>query len=160
MQTENNIKYDAYYLISKSTEGITNLKLQKLMYFFEAYYMNIHTDCKSLYECNFSAWNFGPVAIPLYKEFRKFGNGNITLTPDEINKGNSISEEKKELLNNIYNSFKNYSAIDLVRITHMVGSPWDEVWQKNGKKVGYGADTYIDKIQSRDWFKEKFLKSE
>ena len=42
----------------------------------------------------------------------------------------------------------------------MTGSPWDEVWQKNGKKVGYGADTYIDKIQSRDWFKEKFLKSE
>ena len=34
MQTENNIKYDAYYLISRSTEGITNLKLQKLMYFF------------------------------------------------------------------------------------------------------------------------------
>lgn len=64
------------------------------------------------------------------------------------------------MLNNIYNSFKNYSAIDLVRITHMAGSPWDEVWQKNGKKVGYGADTYIDKIQSREWFKEKFLKSE
>ena len=159
MQMQNDIKYDAYYLISKSTEGITNLKLQKLMYFFEAYYMNVHEDCISLYDCNFSAWNFGPVAIPLYKEFRRFGNEKIVLTPDEIEKGNSISEEKKKLLNNIYTSFKNYSAIELVEITHMVDSPWYKVWEKNGKKVGYGADTYIDKIQSRDWFKEQFLKN-
>lgn len=159
MQKENDIKYDAYYLINKSTEGITNLKLQKLMYFFEAYYMNVHDDCNGLYECSFSAWNFGPVAIPLYKEFRRFGNEKITLTAEEIEKGNSISEEKKKLLNNIYTSFRNYSAIDLVEITHMVDSPWYRVWEKNGRKVGYGADTYIDKIESKNWFKEKFLKS-
>ncbi len=159
MQKENDIKYDAYYLINISTEGITNLKLQKLMYFFEAYYMNVHDECSSLYDCNFSAWNFGPVAIPLYKEFRRFGNNNIELTPEEIEKGNTISDEKKNLLNNIHSTFKDCSANRLVEITHMENSPWYKVWEKNGRKVGYGADTYIDKMQSKNWFKEKFLKS-
>ena len=41
------------------------------MYFFEAYYMCEH-DVEQLYECNFNAWMFGPVAIPLHKEYKAF----------------------------------------------------------------------------------------
>lgn len=159
MDRENDIVKDAYYLISKFNKNekqVTNLQIQKLMYFFEAYYMNIHEDVNQLYECNFNAWAFGPVAIPLYKEFRKFGNGSIELTEENIESGNSIAEEKKELLNDIYEAFKNISATNLVRYTHMENSPWEKVWKRNGGKVGYGADTYIDKEETRKWFKEKF----
>lgn len=160
MDRENNIIYDAYYLIGKFHNGISNLKLQKLMYFFEAYYMNVHEDCTRLYDCNFCAWNFGPVAIPLYKEFRRFGNSNIVLTDDEVEKGKTISEEKKKMLDYIYTIFKDIPSMKLVELTHMKGSPWYNVWEKNGKKVGYGADTYIDKLESKKWFKEKFITSE
>ena len=75
---ENNIIADAYYLIHKfnaNSREVTNLQIQKLMYFFEAYYMNIY-NTDNLYECNFCAWAFGPVAIPLYKEFRKYESKN------------------------------------------------------------------------------------
>ena len=47
--------------------------------------------------------------------------------------------------------------MNLVKITHMPDSPWEKVWKKNGEKVGYGANTYIDKIKSRDWFKNVFI---
>lgn len=157
---ENNIKHDAYYLINKFNENeqdVTNMQIQKLMYFFEAYYMNVYSVDK-LYNCNFCAWAFGPVAIPLYKEFRKFGNNKIELTKDNIKDGNNIANEKKELLDNIYIVFKNTPAIDLVKFTHMEGSPWSIVWERNGRKVGYGANTYIDKEQSRDWFRKVFEK--
>ena len=158
---ENNIVYDAYYLINKFNQNgqdVSNLQIQKLMYFFEAYYMAIHDDAKKLYDCNFNAWAFGPVAIPLYTEFRKFNSGPIILSDENKKCGNSITDEKKRLLDNMYEAFKNISSMELVALTHMSGSPWDVVWKKNGQKVGYGANTYIDKIETRDWFKKTFGK--
>ena len=145
---ENDIIKDAYYLINrfnKDGKDVTNMQIQKLMYFFEAYYMNIHKEIDELYECKFNAWAFGPVAIPLYKEFKKFGNEPIKLSSENIEEGEKISDEKKKILNRIYNAFKDVSAIRLVDLTHMSGSPWSKVWERNGKKVGFGADTYINK---------------
>ena len=128
---ENNIIYDAYYLINKFNEEkkqVTNMQIQKLMYFFEAYYLNIHPEVDKLYDCNFNAWAFGPVSIPLYKEFRKFGNGAIELTEKNKSDGEKISEDKKKLLNNIFEVFKEVPAMVLVQITHMDDSPWSKVW--------------------------------
>ena len=163
MEHENNIVFDAYYLINRFNQNgyeVTNLQIQKLMYFFEAYYMNIYQDVDKLYECNFNAWAFGPVAIPLYTEFKKFGNNPIKLTDKNISDGDSISESKKKLLDNIYNAFKDIPSMTLVEITHMSDSPWDEVWKSNGKKVGYGANTYIDKIKTKEWFGNIFGKKQ
>lgn len=159
---DDNIVIDAYYLINKFNSDkkmVTNLQIQKLMYFFEAYYMNIY-DVEKLYDCYFNAWAYGPVAIPLYKEFRRFGSGEIKLNDEESKKGYSISTEKKHLLDKLYDVFKDISPMRLVEYTHMVGSPWEKVWKKNGQKVGYGADTRIDKLESKKWFKKVFGKKE
>ena len=48
----------------------------------------------------------------------------------------------------------------LVEFTHMQDSPWTEVWERNGKKVGYGDNTYIDKEKSKIWFRKTFEKHE
>lgn len=160
-KNENNIIFDAYYLINKFNENqaqVTNMQIQKLMYFFEAYYMNIY-EVEKLYDCNFNAWAFGPVAIPLYKEFKKFGNDKIELTEDNKKEGENISKEKKELLDIIYNVFKGIPAMKLVEFTHMSGSPWSIVWERNGKKVGYGENTHINKKETKDWFRRTFEKS-
>ena len=42
----------------------------------------------------------------------------------------------------------------------MQDSPWTEVWERNGKKVGYGDNTYIDKEKSKIWFRKTFEKHE
>lgn len=157
---ENDIRQDAYYLIKKFKDdgkSVTNLQIQKLMYFFEAYYMNVY-DVDELYDCNFCAWAYGPVAIPLYKELKKFGNGNIELTEENIERAEKVSEDKKNLLDKIYNVFKDVAAMTLVDFTHMTGSPWKDVWERNGRKVGYGADTYINKIKTKEWFRDVFQK--
>lgn len=159
---KDNIIQDAYYLIKKYNDNgkdLSNLEVQKLMYFFEAYYMNVYKVDK-LYDCNFCAWAYGPVAIPLYKKFKKFGNGKIELTKEDKESGERITKEKKELLDDIYNVFKEVSAMTLVGYTHMLGSPWKEVWERNGRKVGYGANTYIDKTKTKEWFKDVFQKTE
>lgn len=162
MEHENNIIYDSYYLINlftKNNKEITQLHIQKLMYFFEAFYMN-EKNCDKLYECNFNAWMFGPVAIPLYKEFKSFGEFPITLTDEKIEKGNSISDDKKNMLKELYDVFGELTANELVTLTHMKDSPWYKKWNENNKRVVYGTPSYISKVDTKNWFKEMFIVSE
>ena len=45
----------------------------------------------------------------------------------------------------------------LVELTHREDSPWYSTWIKNGSKVVYGEKSYINKIETRDWFKRVFM---
>lgn len=149
----NNIIQDAYYLISlfnNNNKTITQLQVQKLMYLFEAYYLNVK-NVDRLYECEYQAWNFGPVATPLYKTFKKYGRNNIILTEQEKSLGNNISEDKKKLLNDIYNVFGNFTAMELVNFTHADGSPWKEAWE-------YREYSNINKERMKSWFSKYVTK--
>ncbi len=162
MEHENNIIYDSYYLIKlflADKKEITQLHIQKLMYFFEAYYMN-EKNVDKLYDCNFNAWAFGPVAIPLYKEYKNFGEFPITLTEEKLKIADTISKDKKRMLEELYKVFGDLSANQLVNLTHMTGSPWYNKWIENNKKIVYGAASYIDKIETKKWFRENFIVSE
>ncbi len=147
MERENDIIKDAYYLVNifkKHKKPVTQIHIQKLMFLFEAYYMNMK-EVNSLYECEFKAWNFGPVAIPLYKRFKVYGKNEINLTGEEIEQGNSISEEKKKLMEELFDAFKEFSAMDLVKFTHAEGSPWKEAWDNEEYSV-------ILKEKMKIWF--------
>lgn len=148
---ENNIVYDAYYLISLFNDEkipVTQLQVQKLMYLFEAYYMN--KENKPLYECEYQAWPFGPVAIPLYKHFKKYGKDEIILTTNEREIAESTEKVKKKYMNNLYKVFKSFKPFELVNFTHANGSPWDKSWKKEPYSI-------ISKEDIRDWF-SKYVK--
>ena len=104
-------------------------------------------DKDKLYECGYKAWNFGPVAPKLYKRYKNCGKDDIILTKEEEDLGNQISIEKKELMKKLYETFKEFSAMDLVAFTHAKGSPWRNVWEENP----YGD---ISKLSIKDWFKQ------
>ncbi len=143
---ENNIVQDAYYLVNifkTDNKPVTQLHIQKLMFLFEAYYMNMKD--KPLYECNYQAWNFGPVATQLYKEFKRYGKDNIELTEEESNWGNEITDEKKKLMQELYNAFKDFSAMQLVNFTHAEGSPWKKAWDNQEYST-------IKKEDMKQWF--------
>ena len=160
---ENDIIQDSYYLINlfrkDKNRPVTQLQIQKLMYFFEAYYMNVKKTNK-LYDCYFNAWMFGPVAIPLYEEYKNFGEFPIDLTEEKIKIGEQINKDKKELLEELYNVFGKLSANQLVNLTHKVGSPWYNKWVENGRKVIAGSASHIDKEETKRWFKELFIVDE
>ena len=85
MERENDIIQDSYYLINlfhEDGQEVTQLHVQKLMFLFEAYYMNA-MDKDKLYECGYKAWNFGPVAPKLYKRYKNCGKDDIILTKEE-----------------------------------------------------------------------------
>lgn len=148
MEKENDIVKDAYYLVNlfkRHGNPVTQIHIQKLMFLFEAYYMNMK-DVSFLYECEFKAWNFGPVAIPLYRKFKIYGKSEVNLTDEEIEEGNHISEDKKILIEELYEAFKNFSAMQLVQFTHAKGSPWKEAWDKEQYST-------ISKEKMKEWFR-------
>lgn len=156
---ENDIIHDAYYLIylfNKDKKVVTQLQVQKIMYFFEAYYMCVN-NTEKLYDCNFNAWAFGPVSIPLYKELKKFGDTNIILGEKQLEFLKKIADEKKQMLEYIYTVFGNISTMNLVELTHRKDSPWYATWKENNEKVVYGSKSYIDKKETKKWFKDVFL---
>ncbi|MCI9000940.1 MAG: DUF4065 domain-containing protein [Clostridia bacterium] len=153
-ENTNNIVQDAYYLISlfeKEGKNPTQLHIQKLMYLFEAYYMNVENVDK-LYDCNYQAWNFGPVATPLYKELKVYGKNPIALTEEEREWAEEIPDKKKKLMKNLYEVFKNFTAMQLVNFTHAEGSPWNNAWNEK---------TYseISKKDIKQWFSKYVKKS-
>lgn len=153
-ERENDIVKDAYYLVNvfkRHGNPVTQIHVQKLMFLFEAYYMNMK-NVNSLYECEFKAWNFGPVAIPLYKKFKIYGKSDINLTSEEVEAGDSVTADKKKLIEDLYDAFKGFSAMQLVQFTHAKGSPWKEAWDNEQYSV-------ISKEKMKKWF-EPYVKKE
>lgn len=162
---EDDIIQDAYYLIHLFNEGnkeINVSKLCRLMYLFEAYYMNIK-DVDSLYDCQFNAGIIGPVTRVLYKGFETFTISynceplDIVLDDEDIKIGNKINREKKNLFKYFYNEFKDLSEDSIIYLVTMENSPWHKKWLENNRIFTLGEESYIDKLETKKWFKENFL---
>lgn len=121
--------------------GISNLKLQKVLYFIQAYFL-ISANKKCFNE-RIEAWDFGPVVPEAYREYKQFGSGDIPTVSfvvdfDEENiwdskvqqyKDDVIKIEDKSLIDAVVDKFSDYSATDLVSITHRQ-APWKEAYQQ------------------------------
>ena len=74
--TANNVAKYLIYLASqefvgdnKEREGITNLKLQKVLYFVQAYYLAKLN--RPLFPDNIEAWEYGPVIPSVYRKYKE-----------------------------------------------------------------------------------------
>ncbi len=132
------------YVINYSNEkdyGISNLKLQKVLYFIQAYFL-INEEHETPCFCErIEAWDFGPVAPEAYREYKQYGSTNIPtmksfIDLDEADIWNSerklyqtdiISEMDGKLINEVVDKFSDFSATDLVTLTHNQ-APWKEAY--------------------------------
>ncbi len=121
-------------------EGITNLKLQKILYFAQAYFLTSQMK-KALFSEKIEAWKYGPVIPSVYHEFKSNGNKPIVETYDL-----NIDSDDEELLNEVWGIFGQYSAGHLVDMTHS-HKPWKEAFAK-------GENTVIPVKSIQDYYKK------
>jgi len=100
-------------------ELITNLKLQKLLYYAQGWYLAL--DGETLFSNQIEAWVHGPVVPDIYRLFKKYKYAPITDPVNEINLSQRISEH----LNEIIDVYGSYSAFELESLTHET-DPWKE----------------------------------
>jgi uncharacterized phage-associated protein len=108
-----------------SGDVLTNLKLQKLVYYTQGFHLAIFG--KPLFQENIVAWEHGPVVAELYHELKQFGSSEVTLG-DDINE--EISEDQKDLIGEINQVYGQFSAWKLRDMTHEE-SPWQNTQSGN-----------------------------
>lgn len=113
----------ADYFLSKLNidvgSSITPLKLQKLVYYAQAW--SLVWDSKPLFEENMEAWAHGPANLELYNKYKPYGRNSIEPV-GEINL-NMFTEEQMETMDVIWDSYGDYDGKYLEKLTHQE-DPW------------------------------------
>lgn len=132
----NNVQMD-----DEGADLISNLKLQKLLYYAQGCYLAIKD--KPLFNEKIVAQDHGPVVENVYREYRNNGSNGIIY--DQSYDG-SIDLETEEILKQVYNVFGQYSAWGLRNKTHQE-KPW-KVTPRNSE---------IDRDVIKEYFKDTYV---
>lgn len=104
---------------NEQDNGISNLKLQKVLYFIQAYFL-ISTSSPCFQE-KIEAWDIGPVIPEAYRAYKQFGIGDIPDISYDVD--DIISDADKRRMEEVVDRLADYSATDLVSLTQRQ-SPW------------------------------------
>jgi len=126
-----------YFIHRSQQEGedglITNLKLQKLCYYAQGFYLAINHGTP-LFEENIEAWKHGPVVRNLYAALAENGSNPVRTLIEPADGMNKMPTEIKSFLDDIYNELGQFSAWALREMTHKE-DPWLKNWG-DGKLAG------------------------
>ena len=123
----------AEYIIGYCNEKkktISNLKLQKVLYFVQAQFLVNHG--QACFEEEIEAWDFGPVVPSVYHKYKIFGSTFIPIPSNTF--GIDINDYDKSDINAMVDACSEYSATELVNITHNQ-DPWKKTYRQYERKV-------------------------
>ncbi len=107
-------------------EGLTNLKLQKLLYYAQGIGAGRY-NCRLILE-NFEAWEHGPVVPFVYHNYKTSGSGSLSINPGADLTVITKNPMALKILEETINSYGKYTAWVLRNKTHCE-SPWLETKQ-------------------------------
>lgn len=114
--------------MSNSQELMTNLKLQKMLYYEQGFHLAAFGS--PLFSEKIEAWMYGPVVPVVYDLYADMGASGIEPPVDEVF---DLTEDEATLFNNVFDVYNQFSATKLVEMTH-AEPPW-----KNSE-VGKGCE--------------------
>jgi uncharacterized phage-associated protein len=141
----------AKYFLSLSKPGtdyaITHLKLQKLVYFAQGYFLAIKG--RALFQNRLEAWVHGPVSPELYNEYRDFGSKELPPVDAE-----EIPSDVRKVLDIVWKTYGAYEGEDLEELTHKQ-DPWI---QARGKlKPWQASNNVISTSSIKKYFEQELF---
>lgn len=134
------IKYNNMKVLTEKEDLISNLKLQKLLYYAQSYSLALND--KPLFNEKFEAWTHGPVIPIIYQKYKNYGSDGIKEYDDV-----SLDLDTEKLLLEIYDVFGKYSAWGLRELTHSE-YPWINAYERK---------TLVNEKDMKECFKEKYV---
>ena len=131
-------------------EGLTHLKLQKLLYYAQG--ISLAKYGNALFSDDIQAWEHGPVVKQVFDKFKDKGRDEIKLedAPSSVEVANKIELDvhARDVLNMAYDNFAIYTAWQLRNMTHEIGSPWYQTYvpDKNRRIGTKLIREYFDKV--------------
>jgi uncharacterized phage-associated protein len=105
----------------ESGDAISNLKLQKLLYYAQGFSLALTDDV--LFNEPILAWQHGPVVRSVWDKYNSYGAGALpSLTNLDLSKFDATT---KDLLNDVWEVYGQFSAWKLRDLTHDE-KPWIE----------------------------------
>lgn len=113
-------------MLTEGSESLSNIKLQKLLYYVQAWNLAFYGKPFYSENENFEAWVHGPVSREIYNRFRehkslysdiKYEDITETFNPD------LLDENEKKHIEVILETYAKFSGSELENMTHME-YPW------------------------------------
>lgn len=113
-----------YFLFKTDEEAgdvISNLKLQKLVYYAQGCSLAVNDE--PLFDEPLTAWQHGPVCVPLYVKYEADGASGIP-APEKVD-FEKFTQNDKDLLDEVYAVYGQFSAWKLRNMVYEE-APWKE----------------------------------
>jgi uncharacterized phage-associated protein len=134
-------KYFLSQVDDESGDSISNLKLQKLLYYGQGFHLAVYD--QPLFPEAIEAWVHGPVVPSVYYRLKHFGSTPVEL-PQDVDFDAAFGGEQRELLDEVYSVYGQFSAAALRNMTHDE-PPWKQTAQ--GETISHDL--------MRDYFKTR-----
>jgi len=145
-----------YFLIhvdAQAGDTISNLKLQKLCYYAQAW--SLALDGKPLFGERIEAWAHGPAIPPLYRRFKKYGWQAIDPTAITTDPVRDLHADHKALLDDVWERYGSFNGTQLEHLTHRE-RPWIDA--RGGTPPGENCTAEITHESMRAFYRRQ-LKS-
>ena len=145
----------ANYFLDKAKQtaiAVTNLKLQKLVYYAQAWHLAIHNEAL-MEEVEFEAWIHGPVIHELWNKYRNYSYKPINeeVTPPELD---ARSDQFLEEVGEVY---LDKDAYTMELMSHRE-DPW--ILARNGYADNERCTNTISEESMRTYFKSRLKQEE
>ncbi len=136
--------------VDKYKTEISNVKLQKLLYFTEAQWMKNKKENEKLFDDDYEAWLYGPVIPKVYREFKLKNLTKEHITISENDKNHEVNEVILEIIQKL----GKLPTETLIKKSHVEDGPWYKYYynkDKNSTKKNNGYNI-IDKSSIKNYF--------
>lgn len=136
-----------YFIWKAASEGkaITNKKLQKLLYYAQAWYLALKN--RPLFRDDIQAWVHGPAIPSIYHKYRNFGYEAIIEDIDTKELGSLM---KDDLLAEVWKVYGKLDTEYLEALTHNE-MPWQKA--REGLNAGDASTSVISREDMKEFYK-------
>lgn len=114
------------YIMSDAFDDVTNMKLNKLLYYAQGHYLSKYGT--PLFSDPIEAWDHGPVVPAVYSAYKRYGDRPITGYDQSTI--SAVTPQVSDILFGVARNYGKFSASALRNMTHVIDSPWDQVYHK------------------------------
>lgn len=136
--------FDVATYILEQKGPISAMKLQKLCYYCQAW--SLVWDDRELFTEDFEAWRNGPVCRPLYSRTK---GAYLIRKEDENGCSERLTENQKETINAVLETYGDKNAQWLSRLTHME-DPWKQA--REGYQDGEHCENIVTKESMAEYY--------
>lgn len=135
-----------YFLAKQDADAgelISNLKLQKLLYYAQGFHLALFGE--PLFGERIKAWRYGPVVPDVWQRFKDAGWS--ALPPTDNFDPERIEPRIAELLDEVNQVYGQFSATRLRNMTHEE-PPWQNAWERDQASASGDNEVSLDDMRA------------